>query len=144
MSEWWCQYCNSVVHPEDVTYEETHDPRSGGCGGAVQGGKFTQRVSLEQRIAELEAVNNMQAGQVRVRDKFIEQLEAEVKTKEDAIAALRKQVAKMPVVVGYVDYDCLDYLRRNCGEEDITVRKARCDIYSNPVYIDPPHMESGQ
>jgi hypothetical protein len=49
----------------------------------------------EKRIAQLEAVNDMQAGQVRVRDKFIEQLEAEAKTKEDAIAALREQVEEL-------------------------------------------------
>jgi Protein of unknown function (DUF551) len=47
---------------------------------------------LRERIAELEAVNDMQAGQVRVRDKFIEQLEAEAQTKDDAISALREQV----------------------------------------------------
>jgi hypothetical protein len=60
---------------------------------------------------------------------------------EKELKALRERVAKIPVCVGYVDFDCLDYLRRNCGEEDITVRKARCDIYFYPVYIDPPPME---
>jgi hypothetical protein len=34
--KWWCQYCLSVVEPECVTFEECHDPRSGGCGGPVQ------------------------------------------------------------------------------------------------------------
>jgi hypothetical protein len=34
--KWWCQYCLSVVDPVNVTYDETHDPRSGGCGGCVQ------------------------------------------------------------------------------------------------------------
>lgn len=34
--KWWCQHCLSVVDPANVTYDETHDPRSGGCGGCVQ------------------------------------------------------------------------------------------------------------
>lgn len=34
--KWWCQYCLSVVEPECVTFEECHDPRSGGCDGPVQ------------------------------------------------------------------------------------------------------------
>lgn len=33
--KWWCQYCLSVVDPVNVTYEQTHDPRYGGCGGCV-------------------------------------------------------------------------------------------------------------
>jgi hypothetical protein len=33
--KWWCQYCNSVVDPSHVTFDETHDPRAGGCGGCV-------------------------------------------------------------------------------------------------------------
>ena len=37
MSDWWCQYCGSVVQPEHVTYDERHDERSGGCGGPVHG-----------------------------------------------------------------------------------------------------------
>jgi hypothetical protein len=32
---WFCSHCNVVVEPKDVTYEETHDIRSGGCGNNV-------------------------------------------------------------------------------------------------------------
>jgi hypothetical protein len=32
---WWCSACGKVVSSDQVTYEETHDERSGGCGGAV-------------------------------------------------------------------------------------------------------------
>ena len=32
---WWCDNCKKWVHPKDVTYEETHDERAGGCGCGV-------------------------------------------------------------------------------------------------------------
>lgn len=32
---WECQRCGEVVFPEDVTYDEHHDLRAGGCGGRV-------------------------------------------------------------------------------------------------------------
>ena len=30
--DWWCPKCKDIIPPEDVTYEETHDIRVGGCG----------------------------------------------------------------------------------------------------------------
>ena len=33
---WYCENCDEKVDPEDVTYEETHDTRSGGCGKNVE------------------------------------------------------------------------------------------------------------
>ena len=30
--KWWCNGCNEYVPSEEVTYEETHDTRAGGCG----------------------------------------------------------------------------------------------------------------
>jgi hypothetical protein len=32
---WYCLACDTFVPPENVTYEETHDPRYGGCGNSV-------------------------------------------------------------------------------------------------------------
>jgi len=32
---WWCPSCGVQVQPEHVTFEETHDPRCGGCGKPV-------------------------------------------------------------------------------------------------------------
>ena len=32
---WWCNTCGDSVEGECVTYEETHDPRYGGCGSPV-------------------------------------------------------------------------------------------------------------
>ncbi len=32
---WWCPDCQVRLEPVDVTYEETHDGRRGGCGGSV-------------------------------------------------------------------------------------------------------------
>jgi len=32
---WWCNTCCCVVPPEHVTFEETHDPRYGGCGWSL-------------------------------------------------------------------------------------------------------------
>lgn len=34
---WWCPSCKQYVLPQHVTYEETHDTRTGGCGGHVFG-----------------------------------------------------------------------------------------------------------
>lgn len=33
---WWCSTCNEWVCGGDVTFEETHDPIFGGCGGQVE------------------------------------------------------------------------------------------------------------
>ena len=33
---WFCPVCQTVVLPVDVTYEETHDLRNGGCGASVE------------------------------------------------------------------------------------------------------------
>lgn len=32
---WWCPKCNVPVMAEYVTFNQLHDPRSGGCGTAV-------------------------------------------------------------------------------------------------------------
>jgi hypothetical protein len=32
---WWCKTCKTYVSGRDVTYDETHDIRSGGCGDKV-------------------------------------------------------------------------------------------------------------
>lgn len=36
MGCWYCPACDAFVQPECVTYEETHDPRRGGCGNSVE------------------------------------------------------------------------------------------------------------
>jgi len=33
---WYCPTCERAVQNEHVTYEETHDARSGGCGNSVE------------------------------------------------------------------------------------------------------------
>ena len=30
---WFCEGCGEWVQCDHVTYEETHDPKNGGCGG---------------------------------------------------------------------------------------------------------------
>ena len=35
--EWYCPYCDEYLYPEEVTFEETHDKRAGGCGYPVDG-----------------------------------------------------------------------------------------------------------
>lgn len=32
---WWCPACEEPLEPKDVTFEEFHDVRRGGCGGKV-------------------------------------------------------------------------------------------------------------
>lgn len=33
---WYCPTCQRAVQNEHVTFQETHDPRCGGCGNAVE------------------------------------------------------------------------------------------------------------
>lgn len=33
---WWCPHCEEEVPPTDVTFVETHDTRSSGCGHSVE------------------------------------------------------------------------------------------------------------
>lgn len=35
-SHWWCQICGRALNPDEVTFEEFHDARSGGCGGKAE------------------------------------------------------------------------------------------------------------
>lgn len=35
--DWYCPYCDEYLTGEDVTYEEMHDTKHGGCGYPVQG-----------------------------------------------------------------------------------------------------------
>jgi len=32
---WWCENCGEMVDPEQVTYDEKHDIKFGGCGMPV-------------------------------------------------------------------------------------------------------------
>jgi hypothetical protein len=34
--EWYCPYCDEFLLGEEVTFEETHDPRCDGCSYPVQ------------------------------------------------------------------------------------------------------------
>ncbi len=34
-NRWWCRACKQYLHPHEVTFQETHDVRCGGCGGNV-------------------------------------------------------------------------------------------------------------
>lgn len=34
-SKWWCPTCDKWLEWDEVTYEETHDERGGGCGYSV-------------------------------------------------------------------------------------------------------------
>lgn len=40
---WYCSHCGQVVAPADVTHDETHDVRAGGCGHAVGYRAFPQK-----------------------------------------------------------------------------------------------------
>ena len=34
--DWYCPYCDEYLEGDEVTFEETHDPRKNGCGNLVQ------------------------------------------------------------------------------------------------------------
>lgn len=33
---WWCEACQQVLDWDEVTFQERHDPRAGGCGKPVE------------------------------------------------------------------------------------------------------------
>ena len=33
---YYCPYCDEYLEGDEVTFEETHDPRENGCGNPVQ------------------------------------------------------------------------------------------------------------
>ena len=35
VKEWYCETCKKYLDPKEVTFEETHDVRCGGCGKSV-------------------------------------------------------------------------------------------------------------
>ena len=35
--DWYCPFCDEYLIGEEVTFEETHDQRCGGCGNPVSG-----------------------------------------------------------------------------------------------------------
>lgn len=35
-TQWWCENCRTLVDGVEVTYQETHDIRAGGCGHRVR------------------------------------------------------------------------------------------------------------
>ena len=61
--EWYCPTCSTVIAPRDVTYEETHDVRAGGCGGRV-GDRPRQPDSLVGRRVRLRTCHEI-TGTVR-------------------------------------------------------------------------------
>jgi hypothetical protein len=46
---WWCPRCESEVNGTEVTFEETHDPRKGGCGGNV----ISEEREIDRALDEL-------------------------------------------------------------------------------------------
>ena len=45
---WWCPQCQCEVPPAHVTYEETHDPREGGCGAKLTERTFAAVLDTQQ------------------------------------------------------------------------------------------------
>lgn len=51
---WWCSRCDREVEPFEVTFDERHDRRRGGCGCQVDGGRARGLAALQACVAELE------------------------------------------------------------------------------------------
>lgn len=72
----------------------------------------------------------------------VEKLETQVEQQAAEIAALREQVARMPVAMGYLDdYNAL-ILRLNPDGTDVQVRP-HSERHTHPIYSDPP-ADSGE
>jgi len=98
LRNWWCQYCESIVPPEHVTYEETHDPRAGGCGGCLHGGESAPTGQLVQRIIELD----------EDRKSLLSQRDALVENCERAIVEATKCLATIESVINAYDAGSFD------------------------------------
>lgn len=88
---------------------------------------------LQERIAELEA------------DRRVWRESAETLGRE--VAALREQVARMPVVTGYVSEDRITHLRnmyKRRGEEKLIVCAVKDGYFTHPIYIDPPEEKGNE
>jgi hypothetical protein len=44
---WYCPHCDEYLAPEEVTFEEKHDVREGGCGHTVQSQSFPDEGSYD-------------------------------------------------------------------------------------------------
>lgn len=97
MSEcyWWCMFCKCVVEPQDVTYDESHDPRANGCGHGVVS------VSKHEAAPDKELITDLWG---RNRD-----LLTRAEKAESELAALRESVRwvlcseRLPVEYGIYD-----------------------------------------
>ena len=67
MSEWYCEYCNCVVDPTEVTYQERHDTRSGGCGRLVGTIDEANQKEATRKAAQrgMDAAKAVSGGQLR-------------------------------------------------------------------------------
>jgi hypothetical protein len=77
--------------------------------------------------------------------KYEDYARLEQRTSEQAaeIKALREQVARMPVVAGYVSIEALRQITNHEYLYGVGVEREQDEIWSHPIYIDPPE-EKGE
>jgi L-alanine-DL-glutamate epimerase-like enolase superfamily enzyme len=104
--------------------------------------KYEDYARLEQRISEQAA--EIAALREQQQTRWLEDALNKCAIERDA---LRKQVGRMPVCVGYVGSTTAELLSdTNWGlskEWAINVAKERTNYYDTPIYIDPP-ADSGE
>lgn len=86
---WWCAYCDSVVEPIEVTYEEDHQI----CGGKVtwiDDNCPSHADLLEQNRSMLEALNALAYAYGKK-----ESVRVDPFTQEDAVKAAWKMAMKV-------------------------------------------------
>jgi len=95
---------------------------------------------LAQRIAELEG------DQTIPYESMLADLRGQLCDLQSEIKVLREQVARMPVVVGYVSLSCLENMKRAKSRDRYSLSKHQEEPCFYPVYIDPlptPPQETG-
>lgn len=86
-----------------------------------------------EEIATLKAEKEQQAVEIRGLNAYIDE---KTRISREEIAALREQVARMPVLLGYVTKVHRDTL--TAGIDLGWINSERTDYYNRAVYIDPP------
>lgn len=68
--QYWCRTCARHLEPEEVTYEEVHDPRYGGCGSDVSLPLLPAQGRIRELEEELAVVKTYHEGAIRYAGKL--------------------------------------------------------------------------
>jgi hypothetical protein len=157
---WWCSTCNKEVPGVEVTYDETHDLRAGGCGQHVFAGRSAVLSSnlvsrLRRAIKDVEVLNStagitaehwyMRVGRYIPRDlkdaaEEIERLQDQLRGCSRELAVERRAVQlATPETFG----DAADAARYRWLRDKAVSYDGCPHLAAQPDRYDPPEIISG-